>query len=178
MRRTLLPVFLFALMACGDVEKAQLKKQISDHETRIAALEERLAKPGQPLPGSKAKKAVAPSQPVTGLPSSSPATAATPRQPSYSVAAPTGQARSGNERLAIRAMCSKKWGSNWEMLEYCEKTELEAMEKVNAGNIFGVPPEVYTQIRESCGERYWPSFSMQLECQQQESDAYQQQPAP
>jgi hypothetical protein len=177
MQRVVLAMLIVALTACGDVEKAQLKKQISDHEARIAALEERLAKPNAALPGSKSKKPAAASQPVSGLPSSSSAAPASARQPSYSVAAPTGVGRSGNERLAIRAMCSKKWGSNWEMLEYCEKTELEAMEKVNAGNIFGVPPDVYTSIRDSCGEKYWPSFSMQLECQQQESDAYQQQPA-
>lgn len=161
-------IVLLALVCFACSDDSALERRLEEHEKRIAALEKKIQEHPARAPRKSAAQSSSSALPSpTGgaqqLPGASIPIGGSPTSSGYSYADP---------RLAIRAFCAKKWGSNWQMVEQCEKQETEAMEKVYAGNALGVPPDVYRAIRANCEEQWGAQFTMQLQCQQEEAGAY------
>lgn len=164
MRAVRLTVIALFLVACGeDEEKAEFKRQLELHEKRIAALEEKVDRPG--LPRSR-PTAVEPSTP---LPTVAPAPVVTTEASSPPLNISPSEARAtADQRLAIRAYCSRRFGSDWQMVERCEKDELAALEKLELEPPAGdLPPALYAAIRAQCADRFGAQFTGQFACQQE-----------
>jgi hypothetical protein len=173
MRVALLMTIVVFLSSCGrSAREKELQRQLAEHDKRITALEEKVAKNSEPrvaLPphtytfGSTPPPAVTPqvAQPAAH-PAAAPASAA-----------PSDVSIENDARLAIGAYCAKKWGSNWQMRDTCEKAENEAFDKLAEGNTFGIPPSAYRELHDACTQAN-VEMAAQLSCMQRGAETYQQ----
>jgi hypothetical protein len=167
--RMMLMAVLLVLVGCSGDEEAALEKRLKDHEDRIAALEEQLSRVD--VRSSPKKSPNASSQPLPTAPRVEVIPAATDTG-SPAVAFSPNSAPTEDQRLAIRALCSRKFGSDWQAVEKCEDEELDALERIAEGNKEKLPPEIYGAIRVQCAQQGRGEFTRQAACQDEQIEAY------
>lgn len=160
------------LAGCSGDEEAELKTKLEEHEKRIAALEQQLSK--AELRKAAPRKSPNPSSPAL-LPA--PKVEVVPRFAATETAAPAigfspNRGPTEDQRLAIRALCSRRFGSNWQLVEQCEEDEAAALERIAEGNTEKLPPEIYGAIRVQCAQQARGEFSRQAACQDEQVQAY------
>lgn len=167
--RILLIVALMAASCAKKYDDAELRRQLAEHDRRIAALENRLSsRDVRRGPVAAAPSAPFPT-PVTTAPATLPTTTQAPAGNIRGAAA--GELSHGTDpKLAIRAYCTQKWMSNWNMVSQCEKEESDALLKLLEGNTFDIPPDAYREIRDQCAREY-QQYSLQANCQAERAEA-------
>jgi hypothetical protein len=89
-----------------------------------------------------------------------------------SASTPTRSASSPTMDATIIAQCSGKWGTNYEMVEYCQKEQQGAKDRLDRGNVYGISGPVFGSIRQECQQKWQNNFEMREYCEKEQAGAY------
>lgn len=75
----------------------------------------------------------------------------------------------------VRQACEAQWGTDYKMVAFCLKTQMEAKAKLDRGNTSGLSPLAFDDIRRGC-ESKWGTYDYKMRsfCEDQQAKAYKE----
>ena len=58
------------------------------------------------------------------------------------------------------------------MVEYCEKEQQGAKDRLDRGNVYGISGPVFSAIRQQCQQKWATNFEMREYCEKEQAGAY------
>lgn len=73
---------------------------------------------------------------------------------------------------SIIDLCNTKWGTNFEMVESCQKGQQNAKDTLAKGNTHGIPGPAFDTIRGGCSSKWGSNFEMREYCEKEQAKSY------
>ena len=173
-------VELSTRLKSAEIEQETLRRDLKLLQAKLAYLE-------TSLPNSRTLPSPVSSAPAVTTPSAPPRRGGFTDWSESTVARPTVSPTSPSQRASgtsgtssarptsdptIIAQCSSKWGSNFEMVEYCQKEQQGAKDRLDRGNVYEVSGSVFATIRQQCQQKWGTNFEMREYCEKEQTGAY------
>lgn len=77
-----------------------------------------------------------------------------------------------SETTIIKQDCAKKWGTNYQMQEFCIGQQTEAAAKLRGPGPSDIPTTTFSTIRKECQSKWGTNFQMREFCEGQQTEAF------